>query len=62
MQVSYRSKSWTFDHRMTVAQVLKSIKVLPETVLVVRNGILVTEDQHLEIEDEVRVVSVISGG
>jgi len=62
MQVSYRSKSWTFDHRMTVAQVLKSIKILPETVLVVRNGILVTEDQHLEIEDEVRVVSVISGG
>jgi len=62
MQVTYRTKLWTFDRRITVAQMLKSIKVLPETVLVVRNGTLVTEDQHLELGDSVKVVSVISGG
>lgn len=47
MQVTYRAKAWTFDRRLTVMQMLKLIEVLPETVLVVRNGHLVTEDQHL---------------
>lgn len=62
MQVTYRDKTWTFDRRLTVIQMLKLIKVLPETVLVVRNGQLVTEDQHLMLDDQVKVVSVISGG
>lgn len=62
MHVTYRDKSWTFDERLTVVQMLKRIGLLPESVLVVRNGELVTEDQHLEPEDQVKVVAVISGG
>ena len=62
MHVTYRAKSWTFDRRLTVTQLLKLVKILPETVLVVRNGALVTEDQQLLPGDEVRIVSVISGG
>jgi sulfur carrier protein ThiS len=63
MQVTYRDEAWTFDRRLTLIQMLKLIKVLPETVLVVlRNGQLVTEDQHLAPGDMVKVVSVISGG
>ncbi len=62
MQVTYRDEAWTFDRRLTLIQMLKLIKVLPKTVLVVRNGQLVTEDQHLAPGDLVKVVSVISGG
>ncbi len=62
MQVTYRDESWTFDRRMTVVQMLQLIRVLPETVLVVRNGQLVAEDQHLMPGDMVKVVSVISEG
>jgi sulfur carrier protein ThiS len=62
MQVTYRDEAWTFDRRLTVIQMLKLIKVLPEAVLVVHNGQLVTEDQHLVPGDLVKVVSVISGG
>jgi len=62
MQVTYHDESWTFDRCLTVMQMLQLIKVLPETVLVVRNGQLIAEDQHLMPGDMVKVVSVISGG
>ena len=62
MQVTYRERYWNFDETLTVTQMLKRIDVLPESVLVVRNGQLVTEDQVLKPEDTVKVVAVISGG
>ncbi len=62
MQVTYRAKSWSFEESLTVLQLLKRVDLLPESVLVVRNGQLVTEDQRLAPGDEVKIVSVISGG
>ena len=62
MQVTYRDKNWSFEVSLTVMQMLKRVDILPESVLVVRNGKLVTEDQHLTPGDEVKIVSVISGG
>jgi sulfur carrier protein ThiS len=62
MRVTYRDRFWSFDESLTVMQVLKKIELLPESVLVVRNGKLVTEDQRLAPGDEVKIVSVISGG
>ena len=62
MQVTYGDDTWTFDRRLTVIQMLKLIKVLPEAVLVVRNGQLIAEDQELVPGDLVKVVSIISGG
>ncbi|MBN1259612.1 MAG: MoaD/ThiS family protein [Anaerolineae bacterium] len=62
MNVTFRQKQWTFDSPLTVSQLLKKLRLLPETVLVVRNGQLVTEDQHLQPGDDVRIVAVVSGG
>jgi thiamine biosynthesis protein ThiS len=62
MQVTYRDQTWTFDESLTVMQMLNRVDLLPESVLVVRNGKLVTEDQRLSAGDEVKIVSVISGG
>jgi sulfur carrier protein ThiS len=62
MHIIYRSKEWNVDQSMTVNQMLKRIRVLPESVLVVSNGKLVPEDHRLEVGDEVKVVDVISGG
>jgi len=45
-----------------VSSWLVELGVNPETVLVVKNGVLVTMDAELSAEDEVRVISVISGG
>ena len=62
MQVTYRNHTWTFNEKLTVLQILKYVDLLPESVLVVRNGKLVTEDQYLYPGDNVKIVSVISGG
>jgi sulfur carrier protein len=62
MRVTYRERHWSFDETMTVTQLLSRIAVLPESVLVIRNGQLVTEDQVLKPQDVVKVVAVISGG
>ncbi len=62
MHVVYRNKEWHLTESLVVSQLLKHLAVLPETVLVVRNGKLVTEDQRLEVGDEVKVVAAISGG
>lgn len=44
------------------AELLKLLKINPETVLVAKNNKLVTDDENLEDADEVKILSVISGG
>ena len=43
-------------------ELLKQLDINPEVVLVVRNGELVADDAHLEEKDDVKILSVISGG
>ncbi len=62
MHIVYRDKEWFLDQALTVNQMLKYLKLLPESVLVVRNGHLVAEDQKLQPGDEVKIVAVVSGG
>ncbi|MBI2575323.1 MoaD/ThiS family protein [Candidatus Woesearchaeota archaeon] len=45
-----------------VAELLSELKINPETVLVAKNNELVTADDELGDKDEVRILSVISGG
>ncbi|RKX55660.1 MAG: thiamine biosynthesis protein ThiS [Thermodesulfobacteriota bacterium] len=46
----------------TVAELLDRLKINPSTVLVVRNGHLVTESAKLKDSDEIKIISVVSGG
>lgn len=46
----------------TVSTLLKSLKINSDTVLVVCNSELITEEDSVEDSDEVRILSVISGG
>ncbi len=41
---------------------LNSLKINSEAVLVIKNGELVTEEDILDNNDKVRIMSVISGG
>ena len=45
-----------------VSKLLQQLKFNPAAVLVVRNGSLVAEDEPLTDNDEVKILSVISGG
>ncbi len=46
----------------TAASLLKKLKINPEAVLVIRNNTLITEDEKIENSDEIKILSVISGG
>lgn len=45
-----------------ISELLKELNVNPETVVTARNNELVTLDAKLKDGDEVRILSVISGG
>lgn len=57
-----RSGQWRELQAPDVSSLLVLLGLDPGTVLVVRNGSLVTVDELLEAADEVRVLSVVSGG
>ncbi len=62
MKIVYRDKEWELKGRWRVQDAIKEIGLLPQTVLAVRDGKLLTGDVILEEEDEVKLVAVISGG
>ncbi|MEW6323791.1 MAG: MoaD/ThiS family protein [Nitrospirota bacterium] len=45
-----------------VRALLKELNLLPETVLVIRNDTLITEDELVADEDRIEIRPVISGG
>ena len=62
MKVIYRDKQWELQGRRRVRDVIKAVGLLPQAVLAVRNGKLLTEDVMLDEDDEIKLVAVISGG
>lgn len=45
-----------------VSDLLKKLSMNPVTVIVSRNNELILEDEKLKNNDEIRILSVISGG
>ncbi|MGD1993587.1 MAG: MoaD/ThiS family protein [Anaerolineae bacterium] len=62
VRVQYRDQVWEMDPRMTVRQLIEEVDLIPETVLAVRDGQLLSDDAVLEAGDEVKLIAVISGG
>jgi len=62
MRIVHRDKEWELEGRMTVREAIEKVGLIPETVLAVRDGKLLTEDTVLEPDDEVKLISVVSGG
>ncbi len=46
----------------TVLELLRHLKINPETVIVVRNNEVITEKELLCDKDKIELLSVISGG
>lgn len=60
--VHYPSRTLTVRGPKKVHQLLHELNILPETVLVIRERDLLTEDETLADEDAVEIRPVISGG
>lgn len=46
----------------TAGALLQQLKINPETVLIVKDDKLITEDTKLSSNDKIKLLSVISGG
>ena len=51
-----------FNNNITVSDLLKKLNINPVTVIVTRNNELILEDEKLNNNDEIKILSVISGG
>ena len=56
------NKTLELDKNSIVSDLLKSLNINPVTVIVSRNNELILEDEILKNNDEVKILSVISGG
>ena len=56
------SKTIELENYSSVADLLKKLEINPVTVIVSRNNELILEDEKLKDEDEIKILSVISGG
>ncbi len=50
------------DKDSIVADLLKKLDINPVTVIVSRNNELILEDERLNDKDEIKILSVVSGG
>lgn len=62
MKIEFRDKAWEVKGGTTARDAIKKIGLDPESVLVVVNGSLVTDDFLLKDADQVKLVAVVSGG
>jgi sulfur carrier protein ThiS len=64
MPVSIALRDSVYEVRagMTARDALIKIDILPESVLITRNGELITEDEILKEGEKIRLIAVISGG
>ncbi|MGQ9462871.1 MAG: MoaD/ThiS family protein [Candidatus Fervidibacter sp.] len=62
MKVKFRDQTFEFERDMTVRELLKELNLSPESTIIVRGDEVLTEDEKLHKDDEVRVISAISGG
>ncbi len=62
MKLIYRGKVWELEGKMTVRDAIQKVGLNPESVLATRQGKVINEEELLDEDDEIRLVSVISGG
>ncbi|MCD6545797.1 MAG: MoaD/ThiS family protein [Thermotogae bacterium] len=62
MKVIFRNKLYNFSYKLKVKELMKNLNLSSEEFLVVVNGKLVTEDEVIPKDAEVKIIPVVSGG
>jgi sulfur carrier protein ThiS len=60
--LEYRGKTISTNAGQTLRDALRKANLIPDSVLAVRQGELITDDAILRAGDQIRLVAVISGG
>ncbi len=56
------TKTISLDKEINCRELLKDLKISRESVILVKNGNVCLEDEVLEDSDELKILSVVSGG
>jgi len=57
-----KSKELELNKDSVVSDLLENLKINPVTVIISRNNELILDDEKLKNNDEIKILSVISGG
>jgi sulfur carrier protein ThiS len=57
-----REKVYEVRPGMSLLDALKKNNIVPESVIAIRDGEMITDDEILRSGDEIKLVAVISGG
>ncbi len=61
-KITYREQTYEVEAGLTVKEALIQIGLEPQLYLAARAGQLVTDDQKLQPDDQIKLVAIISGG
>lgn len=61
-KLTLREEEFEVKSGMTVRSALEKLEILPESVIATRHGELMTDDELIELGDEIKLILVISGG
>ena len=62
IKVTYRDKHWELSGDKTIREIIQEVGLNPATVLAVRNGKLVLDSEKVGQDDELKLITIISGG
>jgi len=57
-----KEKTIELDNNLSVKDLLKKMNINPVTVIVSKNNNIILEDEKLNDNDDIKIISVISGG
>jgi sulfur carrier protein ThiS len=62
IKIKVRDHEYQLEGELSLNKALKRLNIPNNSILAIRNGFLLTEDEILRDNDQVELVSVISGG
>jgi sulfur carrier protein ThiS len=62
VKVVGREREVDYFPGMSVKDLISSLGLTPDICIVVKNGQVVTEDEKIDISDDIKVITAISGG
>jgi len=62
VKICYRDQKWELKGEWSVREVIEEVGLSPDRLVAVRDGRVVSEDIVLKEDDEIRLLTLISGG
>jgi sulfur carrier protein ThiS len=62
IKIKLRDREYQLESDIPLNKALKRLNISNQSVLAIRNGLLLTEDEILHNDDLIELIAVISGG